>query len=129
MYLGGKATVMKFNGSSWVTVGNVRFFRRAYLFSVNSNKTRMIRHMWIYQDWLNYLKATVMKYNGSSWVLVGHAGFSTDTVGYTTIAIDGSGTPYVVYQDWGDSGKATVMEYNGSSWATVGSSDFSAGES
>ena len=45
---------------------------------------------------------------------------------FTSIAIDSSGTPYVVYQDSGHSNKATVMKYNGSSWVNVGSAGFSA---
>ena len=46
---------------------------------------------------------------------------------YPRIAIDRSGTPYVVYQDGGNGSKATVMLYNGSSWVNAGSAGFSAG--
>jgi len=63
-----------------------------------------------------------------SWHTVGSADFSAGTVGYPSMAIDGSGTPYVVYQDAGNSYKATVMKYNGSSWVNVGSAGFSAAD-
>ena len=69
-----------------------------------------------------------MKYNGTSWATVGTAGFSADTAYTTSIAIDGSGTPYVAYVDAGDSDRATVMKYNGTSWVTVGTAGFSAGK-
>ncbi|WP_261808006.1 fibronectin type III domain-containing protein [Paenibacillus sp. N3.4] len=62
-----------------------------------------------------------------SWQLAGSAGFSAGAANYTSIAIDSSGTPYVVYEDYGNSYKATVKKYNGSSWVTVGSAGFSAG--
>ena len=68
-----------------------------------------------------------MKYNGGLWENVGSAGFSAGSVEYTSVAIDGSGTPYVVYQDGNNRRKATVKKYNGSSWVNVGSAGFSAG--
>jgi hypothetical protein len=52
-----------------------------------------------------------MKYDGSSWINVGNAGFSTGSVGDTSIAIDATGTPYVVYRDVINRHKATVMKY------------------
>ena len=45
-----------------------------------------------------------------SWSNVGTAGFSDGQTTYTSIAIDRSGTPYVVYQDNGHNNKATVMK-------------------
>ena len=62
-----------------------------------------------------------------SWVSVGNAGLSDSVVSFLKLAIDKSGTPYVVYQDVANSLKATVKKYNGSSWVTVGSAGFSAG--
>src|SRR5664279_5100733 len=61
------------------------------------------------------------------WDSVGHTGFTGGATGWTSIAIDGSGIPYVVYADFGNGQKATVMKYDGGSWVTVGSAGFSAG--
>jgi hypothetical protein len=65
--------------------------------------------------------------SAQSWVNEGSAGFSAGQTDFTSIAIDGSGTPYVVYKDNANSQKATVMKYNGSSWVNVGTAGFSAG--
>jgi len=73
---------------------------------------------------------SIFVYNNSraqTWVNVGSPGFSADTATWTSIAIDGSGTPYVVYQD-SIYGHAKVMKYNGTSWVNVGSPRFSASE-
>ncbi|MCU6711946.1 InlB B-repeat-containing protein [Paenibacillus sp. J5C_2022] len=64
----------------------------------------------------------------SLWQPLGNTGFTAGSANYTSIAIDGNGTPYVVYQDGGNSNKATVMKFVNGSWATVGSAGFSAGK-
>ena len=62
-----------------------------------------------------------------SWDTVGTVGFSAGMADYTSLALDASGTPYVVYADAGNSNKATVMKFDGSNWVTVGIAGFSAG--
>ena len=62
-----------------------------------------------------------------SWQNLGSAGFSTGFVGYTSLAFNPSGTPYIAFEDFGNGDKATVMKFNGSSWVNVGSAGFSAG--
>ena len=68
------------------------------------------------------------KSDAQTWNPVGSAGFSGGVSEYTSLAIDKSGTPYVVYSDYANSGRATVMKFNGTSWVIVGNADFSAGE-
>src|SRR4051812_44435931 len=68
-----------------------------------------------YMDSANSRRGTVMKYNGTSWANVGSAGFTPDEIkgNYgTSIAIDGSGAPYVGYIEF-VSGKITVRKFNG----------------
>jgi len=62
------------------------------------------------------------------WVDVGNAGFSAESVQYTSLALASDNTPYVAYADGANSNKATVMKYDGSAWVTVGNPDFSAGQ-
>ncbi len=121
-----KATVMKFDGTNWVTVGAAGFSAGAVTnisFAMDGGGTPYIA----YQDAGNSGKATVMKFNGTAWVTVGSAGFSVSSVNSTSLIIVGSGTPYISYADGGNADKATVMKFNGTTWVTVGTPGFSAG--
>jgi hypothetical protein len=55
-----------------------------------------------------------------TWETVGGAGFSGGEVYDVSLALDGTGTPYVGYRDLSASNKATVMKFGGSSWAALG---------
>jgi len=125
------ATAMKFNGSSWVTVGNAGFSAgqiRYHSMTIDSSDIPYV----IYCDVANSQKSTVMKFNGSSWVNVGTAGFSPAEVVCTVIAVNDVGTPYVSFQDYSDpDGKdhpVSVMKYNGTDWISVGQPGISEGE-
>src|SRR5579872_3102918 len=64
-----------------------------------------------------------------TWSTVGSAHFSAAGAYGTSIAVDGSGTPYLAFTDGSvGAGAATVMKYNGSSWVIVGTAGFSAGQ-
>jgi hypothetical protein len=122
-----KATVMKFDGNNWVTVGMAGFSAgeaASTSLLLDSSNVPYVA----YTDRGNGSKATVMKFNGISWVPVGTAGFSAGGVAYTSLALDGSNTPYVAYMDYGNSSKATVMKFNGSNWVIVGMAGFSIGQ-
>jgi uncharacterized protein YjdB len=72
--------------------------------------------------------STVVTVNApcTAWVNVGTPGFSAGYVDFPSMAIDGSGTPYVVFRDNMNGAKATVMKYASGSWSVVGSTGFSA---
>lgn len=57
----------------------------------------------------------------AQWSYVGPPDFSVSQADYNSIAIDGSGTPYVAYWDDASSGQFLVQKYNGSAWVNVGS--------
>lgn len=132
--LHGYVTVMKFNGTSWVTVGSPNFSNgvaSSTSIAIDGYGTPYV----VYDDGANSSKATVMKFDGSNWVNVGSAGFSLGNAAKAAITIDKDNTPFVVYEDRGTfggtiflNGKATVMKYTGSSWVTVGTPGFSAGD-
>lgn len=125
---GYKASVMRYNGSSWVNVGSAQFTLGGATYTSLVLDAASTPYVAFRDDYYLYPnKATVMKYNGSSWVAVGSPGFTSGTVTYTSLAIDGSGTLYLAFSDNANSDKATVMKFNGSSWVTVGSAGFSAG--
>ncbi|MDP4133173.1 MAG: S-layer homology domain-containing protein, partial [Bacillota bacterium] len=105
----GKATVMKYDGSNWVAVGDTGFSSgEAYYMKMAMDNNGVLYVA--YMDGGNSKKATVMKYDGGSWVTVGNAGFSSGYSDYIAIAIDNSNTPYVAYKDSENSNKATVMK-------------------
>ena len=122
------ATVMKYNGSSWVAVGSPGFssdFATYTSIAIDGSGTPYV----VYSDNGQSLKATVMKYTGSGtsgWEAVGSPGISAGQADYTSIAIDDDGNLYVVYSDIAYSRKATALKFSSGSWAVVGSAGFSA---
>ena len=71
-----KATVMKYSGGSWQSVGGAGFSdgeaeHISLAFNPSTNEPYVA-----YMDGGNSNKATVMKYSGSSWQTVGSEGFS-----------------------------------------------------
>ena len=88
-----KATVMKFNGTSWVSVGTAGFS------AGNAEFTSLVIHNDIpyvaFQDVANSGKATVMRFNGTDWEMVGNAGFTTRNNVDVSLALDSNGIAYL----------------------------------
>lgn len=122
---GQKATVKKYNGTSWVNVGNPGFTNSAAIYP--SIQIHAGIPYVAYFDITNGNKATVMKFDGTNWVNVGNPGFSAGSAIDISISIN-NGTLYVVYPDGGNSGKITVMKFDGNNWINVGSAGFSAAQ-
>ena len=125
-FIFGYATLMKFNGTGWVKVGNAGFSgaeARDVSLAFNPSGEPYVG----YGDYGNSQKETVMKYDGTNWVNVGYAGFSAGTAWYTSLAFSPSGEPYVAFVESGFSGKATVMKFDGTNWSYVGLEGFSTG--
>lgn len=123
---GGKATVMKYNGTDWEPVGIAGFSSGAaddISLTLDAAGTPFVA----YSDGANNTKATVKKYNGVSWETVGRIGFSEGPAYTLSIVLDAQGTPYVAFVNGSIEYKATVMKYNGTNWETVGTAGFSAG--
>ncbi len=126
----GKATVMKFDGTSWMNVGDAGISAGSVdsiSITTDQNGTPYIA----FRDNGNDGKATVMRFNGTGWEAVGNPGFTASEIAYSSLVISASGTPYLAFQNSnymsaGD-GKATVMVFNGTTWETVGNASFTAG--
>jgi hypothetical protein len=120
-----KATVMKFNGSSWVnvaTLGNPAAQSSDPSLSFSPEGELYVA----YSDYNKFYRATVKKFNGTEWLNVGIEGFSEK--GTNPILSFGlGGKPLVAYDDKGKDYKVTVMKYDGSNWVSVGTPGFSAG--
>jgi len=114
-----KATVKKYNGSAWETVGSAGFSDGQAidlsLFVYNGEPYVA------YADSYNGYKATVKKYNGSAWETVGSASFSDGQAGFTSLCVY-NGTIYAAYRDNAHSNEAIVMSFE-----PQDSSDFAGG--
>jgi len=122
-----RATVMKFDGGSWMNVGNPGF--SAVQADYTCIAITLAGQIYVaYEDYGHAQRATVMTFNGSSWVAVGTPGFSAAQAEYISMAIGPDGSPYVVYQDDLNLYKATVMKFNGTAWVNVGIPGFTPGE-
>ncbi|WP_299284488.1 MBG domain-containing protein [uncultured Mucilaginibacter sp.] len=111
-----RATVKKFDGTNWVTVGGARFSsdRIVYPSIVFNGNTP-------YVSYTNYLDGveTIQKFDGIKWVTVSTSGFvSTAPVSFALVG----DTPYAAYGS-----RATVSRFDGSNWITVGQPFVSAG--
>ena len=124
------ASVMKYNGSSWVDVGS-REFSTAGAYDISIAIDSFGNPYVAYLDENSGYSAMVMKYNGLIWEELGTSGsgFSGGEAGYTSLAIDNDNIPYVAYSDVENSRGATVMKYSTSTdlWVNVGSVNFSDG--
>ena len=109
-----RSTMMKFNGSSWVSIGTQGFtgvtISNTFL-ALDSNNLP-------YVSYYGGTGGNVIKWNGSAWVAVG----STLTGGsYLEVHLNSSNVPYVAYINTVSSPwKLNVKKFNGSSWVDVG---------
>lgn len=126
-----KATVKRYNGSTWEIVGQPGFSAEHVHYgldlALDGNDTPYVTYI----DWANDRKATVKRYNGSAWETVGQAGFSAGYLDYSiAIAVGGNNIPYVSYiesvkgTEGYYSNKGTVMRYTGSTWEALGQAGF-----
>jgi subtilisin family serine protease len=124
-----KATVMKYAGGSWQTVGTAGFSEGYVNFLTLSLDSADIPYV-AYKDHADAgnPKETVMKYESGSWRTVGVAGFTAGGFRETiSLSMDSSGIPFVAYSDAADDNKITVMKYESGSWQNVGTPGISAG--
>jgi len=126
----GYASVFKYNGSSWESVGQPAFSAGGILYP-SLSVSNGIPYI-AYSDLAHESRVTVMKFNGSSWESVGQPGFSPCSgEQYISLCVF-NGTPYVAFNDntfpgsHGFTGKISVMKFNGAAWEYVGTPGFSA---
>lgn len=101
-----KATVMKFNGSSWVTLGSAGMTPDpvgAVSLAVYNNTPYLA-----YEDTSFENEGSVLAFNGSSWNFVGKAAFTPNSAGSIKLAFD-NGTPYVAFLN--EDGQPQAMVY------------------
>jgi hypothetical protein len=100
---------MKFNGSSWVTVGTAGFSTGTANYIdllIKSGGTAFVA----YSDSFFSNRPFVQYFNGSSWVSVA-TGLPTGAADFTSLAISGS-MLYFAYQEGSSTFEANVMKYD-----------------
>lgn len=106
--------VVKFNGSSWVSVGSANFANSMYSTMAINPVTN--RPYVVFSDNSNGNRASVVMFNGSSWVNVGIPAFSNEQIDFTSITFDASGYPCVAFRDKLSTGFIGVMKFDGLNW-------------
>jgi hypothetical protein len=107
------ATVMKFDGGVWITIGYDMSLTPAISpqIHVDSNCVPYVVDFSFY-DTNNF---QVKMYDGIKWQSVGYVDYSSYYQGYgntyVVFSIDPSGIPYLFFSDSANSGKATVISY------------------
>lgn len=118
--------MQKFNGTSWVIVGNPTVSdsgwgeEKGYP-TLRYNPSGTTPYV-AYVDGDGDGPLVVRKFNGTSWETVGNAGFTPDNGHSPSIAFGPDGLPYVAYITNG--GAPGVMRFNGTSWHDVGEQFF-----
>lgn len=123
----GQGTVMKFNGTSWVSVGTPGFtssFAHHSDFTFGNGDTLY----YSYADGSSTAmsKGAVMMYNGTSWSSIGST-LTTGECQYSSLAFAEDGTLYLGMIDNGiPNGGMIVKKYTGGTWTNVGTMPVSA---
>ncbi|WP_182299785.1 InlB B-repeat-containing protein [Cohnella cholangitidis] len=115
-----KAAVKKYNGSSWVTVGNSGFSSGAAnnIQIYVDNGTPYV----LYSDEGQSGRIFVMKFDGTNWGPVGGGPLTSVNSAYfheLSIYVY-NGVPYVAFPDPANQLKGTMKRFNGSGWETLG---------
>ncbi len=125
---GNKATLMKWNGTSWENVGDPGFSPGSVQYvSLVTDPTTGIPYV-AYSDGANGDAASVMDFSGGAWVDTGSPDFSAGAASDISIVLYSTGIPYVAYSDGANGGKTTVKKSSGGfAWTDLGTPGFSAG--
>lgn len=118
----GQGTVMKFNGTSWVSVGTPGFTQN---FSHHSDFTfgggDTLYYAYADGSSTAMSKAAVMMYDGTTWSTIGSM-LTTGECQYASLAYAGDGTLYLGMIDNGiPNGAMVVKKYSNGAWSNVGS--------
>ena len=116
-----KASVMTFNGLSWVYVGHAALLKGGAIYCSSLAISPLGIPYLAYRDGTNGFRATVKMFDDDNWVNVGTAGFS-NMIYSMNLVITSDGIPYVVFLD--DNSRLSVMKFDGTNWVYVGKPAF-----
>ena len=119
-----QATVMKFNGTKWVTVGQPIFTSPdasigAYYVNLTIDGTGV---PWVSAQTDNsFERASVYKYTNGAWQIVGYPRFTKGHVHFLSFTLNKMNQPYLLYRDGTYNFNGTAMTYTDTgSWKPLG---------
>ena len=118
-----QATVKKYDGVNWITVGTSGFTNASagvYYCSLKIDKNG--DPIFAFQDDDGFERISTYKFSGGNWNIVGSERFSRCHSYYTTsLAIDKNNVPIVAFPDDFENAGLTIMNYsNTGNWNTIG---------
>ncbi|MFY0673354.1 MAG: choice-of-anchor D domain-containing protein, partial [Bacteroidia bacterium] len=123
-----KASVQKFDGSSWNYLGAAGF-SAGQAEELNIEISGQDSIFVAYIDVENFYRPTVKKFDGNNWKTVGKEGFTASQIEWLDFEIHNN-TLYVAFKDRATASLgASVMKFSGGKWQYVGNAGFSGVES
>ncbi|MCU6710376.1 S-layer homology domain-containing protein [Paenibacillus sp. J5C_2022] len=116
-----QAIVMKYNGITWETIGELP--GAADQIELKVDITGSVYATFIDEGAGRSL--STMKYSGVSWEYVGSRGFTNEEVNTFDVAVTATSVPVVAYTDTNDQAVASL--YDGSQWTIIGNKGFTDG--
>jgi len=113
----GRATVMKFNGTNWISVGPRGFTEEEIAFG-----NILINQGIPFVAFRGNSTTKVMKYNGVEWEYVGVPEIASSS-NFTSLFFFRD-TAYVTYEDGNFGNGASVKKFNGIEWINIGNPGF-----
>ncbi|MCC5945458.1 MAG: choice-of-anchor D domain-containing protein, partial [Bernardetiaceae bacterium] len=115
-----KATVMRFDGTDWVSVGVAGFSTSGAPYqSLAFHPTTHEPYVAFLDE--NFVKTSVMRFDGTNWVNVGSPGFSLGFATDQNLAFHPiTQEPYVAYIDGSLLQTVAMMRFDGTNWVSVG---------
>lgn len=113
-----RTSVIRFNGSSWMPLGQRGFSEADRDLTMTSGTGESL--FLAYGDGGADNKVSVLRFNGSAWEQAGKRGISSGLVHNPTIATNTTGVPFLAYVDetFGNS-QLKVMRLTGGSWVDL----------
>ena len=117
--VGGKMSVMRYDGFNWEYVGLQGFTTNAVRyadFNIDANGVPYVS----FSDGSVGDKASVMKFDGTNWVYAGTAGLTSIDVGFTKLGFDEFDRPHIAYMKDGGSHEMVIQMFDFANWNSVG---------
>jgi len=111
-----KAKVMKFDGTSWITLGNTNLWFSQGALALDHDNVPYVGGSFSEGG---STRGTIMKFDGTSWVTVGDP-FSTSEYVIPSLALDSNNVLYAAIANGSGDGKVKKFDTETSSWVNVG---------